>query len=326
MGPVDASLADIRQPGRSRILFGSCYSSTGPMAPSPDSAREPECPVQIQISLLLDRARPETLTAQLVGQVRDAIRVGRITPGARLPSSRRLSEQLGIGRNTVVRAYETLLMECYVESRPASGIFATLPPLDLRPAHVPDPAGRMRRGVARPACRGRVRLRDAGRVGRRPRSVGAGTESVSAGPEPQPPVVRFRARPSGHGAVPAEGVAPAAADLPVAKRRRGFGAAGRPFRPGRRYGRRSPTTSPRRVASSPSPDRSSSPAAPARASPWRHATAPDAGLARRDRGSRLPRRRRGVRGRRCRTGRRARWMTRAWWRPTCRRARPRCCI
>ncbi len=95
--------------------------------------------MQIQISLLLDRARPETLTAQLVGQMRDAIRVGRITPGARLPSSRRLSEQLGIGRNTVVRAYETLLMECYVESRPASGIFASLPPLDLRPSPVPAP-------------------------------------------------------------------------------------------------------------------------------------------------------------------------------------------
>jgi GntR family transcriptional regulator/MocR family aminotransferase len=88
--------------------------------------------VQIQISLLLDRSRVDTLTAQLVGQLRDAIHVGRIAPGARLPSSRRLSEQLGIGRNTVVRAYETLEMECYVESRPASGIFATVPPLDLR--------------------------------------------------------------------------------------------------------------------------------------------------------------------------------------------------
>ena len=96
--------------------------------------------MQVQISLLLDRARGETLTGQLVGQVRDAIRLGRIAPGARLPSSRRLSEQLGIGRNTVVRAYETLLMECYVESRPASGIFATLPPPDLRPAPVADAA------------------------------------------------------------------------------------------------------------------------------------------------------------------------------------------
>jgi GntR family transcriptional regulator / MocR family aminotransferase len=98
--------------------------------------------VQIQISLLLDRARSQTLTAQIVGQMRDAIRLGRITPGSRLPSSRRLSEQLGIGRNTVVRAYDTLLLECYAESRPASGIFATLPPLDLRPAAVPSVLGK----------------------------------------------------------------------------------------------------------------------------------------------------------------------------------------
>ncbi|HEX4368084.1 MAG TPA: aminotransferase class I/II-fold pyridoxal phosphate-dependent enzyme [Rhodopila sp.] len=89
--------------------------------------------MQIQISLLLDRARADTLTTQLTGQLRDAIRVGRIAPGMRLPSSRRLSEQLGIGRNTVVRAYETLEIECYVESRPASGMFATLPPADPGP-------------------------------------------------------------------------------------------------------------------------------------------------------------------------------------------------
>jgi len=82
----------------------------------------------MQISLLLDRTRGDTLTAQLVGQLRDAIRLGRIAPGARLPSSRRLSEQLGIGRNTVVRAYETLEIECFVESRPASGMFAACPP------------------------------------------------------------------------------------------------------------------------------------------------------------------------------------------------------
>ena len=88
--------------------------------------------MQIQISLLLDRTRADTLTTQLVTQLRDAIRVGRIAPGIRLPSSRSLSEQLGIGRNTVVRAYETLELECYVESRPASGMFATVPPFDLR--------------------------------------------------------------------------------------------------------------------------------------------------------------------------------------------------
>ncbi|HEY3892284.1 MAG TPA: aminotransferase class I/II-fold pyridoxal phosphate-dependent enzyme [Bradyrhizobium sp.] len=77
----------------------------------------------MQISILLDRSRPEPLTAQMVDQIREAVRCARIAPGARLPSSRRLSEQLAISRNTVVRAYDLLLMEGIVESRPASGIY-----------------------------------------------------------------------------------------------------------------------------------------------------------------------------------------------------------
>ena len=84
----------------------------------------------MQISVLLDRSRPESLTTQMVDQIRDAIRCARIGPGTRLPSSRRLSEQLAISRNTAVRAYELLLMEGIVESRPASGIYVAeqLPP------------------------------------------------------------------------------------------------------------------------------------------------------------------------------------------------------
>src|SRR5471030_2116104 len=77
----------------------------------------------MQISVLLDRSRPESLTTQMVDQIREAIRCARLVPGTRLPSSRRLSEQLAISRNTVVRAYDLLLMEGIVESRPASGIY-----------------------------------------------------------------------------------------------------------------------------------------------------------------------------------------------------------
>jgi GntR family transcriptional regulator/MocR family aminotransferase len=77
----------------------------------------------MQISVLLDRSRQESLTEQMVDQIREAIRCARIAPGTRLPSSRRLSEQLAISRNTVVRAYDLLLMEGIVESRPASGIY-----------------------------------------------------------------------------------------------------------------------------------------------------------------------------------------------------------
>jgi len=77
----------------------------------------------MQIPVLLDRSRREPLTSQLVEQLRDAIRHARIRPGTRLPSSRRLSEQLAVARNTVIRAYDTLIVEGFAESRPASGIF-----------------------------------------------------------------------------------------------------------------------------------------------------------------------------------------------------------
>lgn len=77
----------------------------------------------MQLLILLDTTRGETLTDQLVGQIREAIRKGRIARGARLPSSRNLADQLGISRNTVVRAYEMLILEGHAEARPASGIF-----------------------------------------------------------------------------------------------------------------------------------------------------------------------------------------------------------
>lgn len=97
----------------------------------------------MQLSVLLDRSRPDSLTTQIVDQMREAIRSARIGPGTRLPSSRRLSEQLAISRNTVVRAYDLLLMEGIIESRPASGIYvaehlprdgAPTPPFNLTDA------------------------------------------------------------------------------------------------------------------------------------------------------------------------------------------------
>jgi GntR family transcriptional regulator/MocR family aminotransferase len=95
----------------------------------------------MQISVLLDRSRPDSLTTQMVDQIRDAIRCARIGPGTRMPSSRRLSEQLAISRNTVMRAYDLLLMEGIVESRPASGIYVAEPlPLNsaaMQPASDP---------------------------------------------------------------------------------------------------------------------------------------------------------------------------------------------
>src|SRR5687768_572432 len=59
--------------------------------------------------------------AQLERQLRDAIRAGRLAPGARLPASRVLAEQLGVARGTVLDAYAQLVAEGYLVGRRGSG-------------------------------------------------------------------------------------------------------------------------------------------------------------------------------------------------------------
>jgi GntR family transcriptional regulator / MocR family aminotransferase len=62
-----------------------------------------------------------SLRNQIQDQLRAAIREGRLGAGERLPSTRRLSELLGVSRGTVVDVYEQLLAEGYVESAVGSG-------------------------------------------------------------------------------------------------------------------------------------------------------------------------------------------------------------
>lgn len=82
------------------------------------------------------------LAVQLQEQLRAAIREGRLAAGERLPSTRRLAEQLGVSRGTVVEGFEQLRAEGYLESVVGSG---------TRVADVPS-AGRGRRlaGVCAP--------------------------------------------------------------------------------------------------------------------------------------------------------------------------------
>ncbi|MES5047106.1 PLP-dependent aminotransferase family protein [Rhizobium nepotum] len=64
------------------------------------------------------------------GAFRTAILDGLLPSGTPLPSSRALSQQIGIGRNTIVVAYEHLLSDGLVEARHGSGTFvaSVLPP------------------------------------------------------------------------------------------------------------------------------------------------------------------------------------------------------
>lgn len=78
----------------------------------------------MRIPVDLDRSLAQPLASQLAAQLRQVIRHGHVASGTRLPSSRELAAQLGIARNTVVRAYDELSIEGLVESRAASGFFA----------------------------------------------------------------------------------------------------------------------------------------------------------------------------------------------------------
>jgi GntR family transcriptional regulator / MocR family aminotransferase len=72
--------------------------------------------------------------AGLETALREAVRAGRLAPGARLPSSRDLAADLGIARNTVADAYGQLVAEGWLEARTGSGTWVA-----ARPASVAQP-------------------------------------------------------------------------------------------------------------------------------------------------------------------------------------------
>lgn len=68
----------------------------------------------------LDRGKRGTLGVQLQEALRAAIRSGRLTPGERLPSTRSMSEELGVSRGLVQASYEQLEAEGYLLARGGS--------------------------------------------------------------------------------------------------------------------------------------------------------------------------------------------------------------
>jgi len=71
----------------------------------------------------LDRDRKRSLQNQLRDKISTAILEGWLAPDTPLPSSRRLADQLGIARNTVMLAYTALQDDGFIVSRERSGYF-----------------------------------------------------------------------------------------------------------------------------------------------------------------------------------------------------------
>ncbi len=60
---------------------------------------------------------------QLVQQVHDALRLGLLEPGDRLPTAQQVVAKLAINPNTVLKAYRDLEREGLVRGRPGQGTF-----------------------------------------------------------------------------------------------------------------------------------------------------------------------------------------------------------
>ena len=63
------------------------------------------------------------LARQLYQGLRGRILTGELAAGVRLPASRELARLLGVSRNTVTAAYEQLLAEGFLDSRPGDGTY-----------------------------------------------------------------------------------------------------------------------------------------------------------------------------------------------------------
>ena len=71
----------------------------------------------------IDKNAPVPLYRQIYDEIRRLIDAGLLPAGSRLPSSRELADKLGVSRKTVLIAYQELIAEQYLESKPQSGTY-----------------------------------------------------------------------------------------------------------------------------------------------------------------------------------------------------------
>jgi GntR family transcriptional regulator len=77
------------------------------------------------IEFVLDGRSKVNTYVQLVQQVKQALRVGLLSPGDQLPKVREVAQSLAINPNTVLKAYRELEIEGLVAGRPGVGTFVT---------------------------------------------------------------------------------------------------------------------------------------------------------------------------------------------------------
>jgi DNA-binding transcriptional regulator YhcF (GntR family) len=97
------------------------------------------------ITFHVDRADSVPAYAQLIRQVREALRMGQLHPGDQLPTVRSVVTSCTVNPTTVLKAYRELELAGLVEARQGSGTFVSGTLGDADP-HV---MARLRSGLAR---------------------------------------------------------------------------------------------------------------------------------------------------------------------------------
>ncbi|MGA7673597.1 MAG: PLP-dependent aminotransferase family protein [Rhizomicrobium sp.] len=93
----------------------------------------------MNLPLQLDRGASVPLQDQLFEQLRQLILTGKLKPNSRIIATRFLADQAGVSRTTVLLAYERLIAEGYLETRPAIGTFVcSTPPAQPRLESAPN--------------------------------------------------------------------------------------------------------------------------------------------------------------------------------------------
>ena len=77
----------------------------------------------LELAFRVDRSRREPVYRQLEGYLRELVQTGRLAAGERLPASRELAASLGLARNTVNQAYQTLVDEGLLRAHVGQGTF-----------------------------------------------------------------------------------------------------------------------------------------------------------------------------------------------------------
>ncbi|WP_034680243.1 PLP-dependent aminotransferase family protein [Caldalkalibacillus mannanilyticus] len=102
----------------------------------------------IEFTPALEHDAEKPLYFQIYDYIKEHIITGQVMVGTRLPSIRSLSDHLKVSRNTIESAYQQLISEGYVESKPRSGLYVVEVDQDVLDPHSPSPVLSVRKKQA----------------------------------------------------------------------------------------------------------------------------------------------------------------------------------